>query len=146
MGPKRAKDKKVLAEAPIKSFIEMENELAAKPIPDQVFDLASISCTLNEISKYLQIPEWEIRNKYGMQMEKGWAIAQMRIRKVQYNLLQKENPTLAVHLGKAVVDQRDGSEKQETILKGEVEIKASALEELFKGALNQTRPGSNVQQ
>lgn len=75
-----------------------------------LFRLARIHCTLPEIAAALDISVRTLRSNYCRTIKRGRKAGKASLRRVQYRMALKGNPTMAIWLGKQLLGQRDRHE------------------------------------
>lgn len=102
-----------------------------------IFDLASICCTVDEISKILKCSKDTIERRYMHILEEGRAQAKQSLRRKQFQVAMddehKGQTTMLVWLGKQLLEQTD--KRQDMISVGEPKNGLAVLEE-FKKVIN----------
>lgn len=72
-----------------------------------VYKLAQMGCTLNEIADFHLVDVNTIRRRFKKELLKGKADLKQRLRKAQINYALKGNATLLIWLGKQLLNQTD---------------------------------------
>lgn len=74
----------------------------------QVFRLASIACTTEEIAAFFEVSQRTIERRCKAEMDRGRKIAKMSLRRKQFDKAVKDgNVTMLIWLGKQMLGQKD---------------------------------------
>lgn len=74
----------------------------------QIFKLAKLMCTEDEICDVMGCAKETLRNNYGEQLRAGRNVAKSSLRRAQFKAaIIDRNPTMLVWLGKQHLEQRD---------------------------------------
>lgn len=79
--------------------------------PELVRDLASIHCTMEEMAHILKCSVDTLENRFSDLIKEAKANGKASLRRVQWGLAQAGNPTMAIWLGKQLLNQREKSEE-----------------------------------
>ena len=94
-----------------------------QPIKDQVYKLAKIGATLNEIADFLAVDVNTVRRNYKAELIKGKADVKLRLRKAQLAAaIEDRQPTMLVWLGKQMLNQTDNGTFEEDELLSDVDF------------------------
>ena len=74
---------------------------------DQVFKLASIGCTYQEIADFFSVDKSTILNRFSHVVKEGHTEVKKSIRRAQLDLAMKGNASMLIWLGKQMLGQRD---------------------------------------
>ena len=88
--------RKVVEKQPVK-FIDTK----------QVFELAAIMCTNEEIAAVMEIDEMALRNHCAYELLMGRLVGRTSIRRAQYKAALDGNPTMLIWLGKQLLGQKE---------------------------------------
>lgn len=78
-----------------------------KGCEEQIYELAKMYCTLEEMHRLTGIPVKEITDKYSDTIELGKAECNMGLRRRQLQSAMDGNPTLLIWLGKIILGQKE---------------------------------------
>ena len=88
--------------------LEDPNEGIVKIKGEDVYTLASIGCTLNEIADFHSVDVNTIRRRFKKELVKGKANLKLRLRKSQLTKgVEKLDTTMLIWLGKQMLNQTD---------------------------------------
>jgi len=76
-----------------------------------VEDLASILCTMEEMSKITKMSVEDLDNQYGKVIENARANGKSSLRRLQLRIAREGNATMAIFLGKVLLNQREEESK-----------------------------------
>lgn len=76
--------------------------------PEQVYKLALMHCTMQEMADFFKVDVKTIRTNYSQEIQKGKAEGKIRLRKKQFEVAEKGNVSMLIWLGKQVLGQSDG--------------------------------------
>lgn len=92
-------------------------------VSKQVYKLAKIGATLNEIADFLSVDVNTVRRNYKAELVKGKADVRLRLRKAQLQAaIEDRQPTMLVWLGKNMLGQSDMGVLDEDELLDDVEF------------------------
>lgn len=84
------------------------NKNAKKDISEkQVFELAKLHCTYEEIANILDISKGTLTNRFKQVIQKGYEDVKRSLRKKQLELARSGNVTMLIWLGKQYLGQTD---------------------------------------
>lgn len=113
----------------------------AKIDKDQVFRLASIACTVNEIAAFCGVSNRTIERRCRVELERGRKIAEMSLRRKQFEKAVKEgNVTMLIWLGKQMLGQKDRVEVDN--LNGKNALDLSKVRKMLRGQAAADEPAS----
>ena len=75
--------------------------------PDEVYKLAALGCTIEEISEWFQINRETLKYNFSDYITKGRADLKHRLRRAQIQTALDGNATLLIWLGKNILGQSD---------------------------------------
>mgnify|MGYP006292261933 CR=1 FL=1 len=75
--------------------------------PDEVYKLAALGCTIEEMSDWFQVNRETLKYNFSEYIEKGRAQLKYRLRRAQIHAALNGNPTMLVWLGKQILGQSD---------------------------------------
>lgn len=78
--------------------------------PEQVKQLAMIGCSVEEMASVLGVHERTIQRRFATPIKEGRLNAKASLRRKQFEMAMKGNPTMLVWLGKQWLDQKDKQE------------------------------------
>ena len=88
-----------------------------------VYELARIGCTLNEIADFHDVDVNTIRRRFKKEIVKGKSNLKQRLRKAQISTaIEGKNPTMLIWLGKQMLNQTDNGTFEEDELLDDVEF------------------------
>lgn len=98
----------------------------------QVFRLASIACTIDEIAAFCCVSARTIERRCKTELTRGRKIAEMSLRRKQFEKAVKEgNVTMLIWLGKQMLGQKDRVEVDN--LNGKNTLDLARVRKLLKG-------------
>lgn len=74
---------------------------------DQVFELASIMCTMIEMAAVLDCSVDTLENRFSDVIKRGREVGKQSLRRLQYKSAQTGNTTMLIWLGKQYLGQTD---------------------------------------
>ena len=90
---------------------------------EDVYKLARIGCTLNEIADFHNCDVNTIRRRFKKELVKGKADVKLRLRKAQLAAaIEDRQPTMLVWLGKQMLNQTDNGTFEEDELLDDVDF------------------------
>lgn len=75
--------------------------------PDEVYKLAALGCTVEEMSEWFQVNANTLKYNFSDYIAKGRAQLKYRLRRAQIHAALNGNPTMLVWLGKNILGQSD---------------------------------------
>lgn len=91
-----------------KTNLKKGNKNAKKDISEkQVFELAKLHCTYEEIANILDISKGTLTNRFKQVIQKGYEDVKRSLRKKQLELARSGNVTMLIWLGKQYLGQTD---------------------------------------
>lgn len=74
---------------------------------EQVFKLARLGCTQEEIGEYFGVSHQTIGRRFGQEYELGRGSSKISLRRAQFKAALGGNATMQIHLGKQYLGQTD---------------------------------------
>lgn len=97
---------------------------------EQVYKLAQLGCSIKEIGAFFECDPDTISKNYSVEIAKGQANLQMRVRRAQLRIMEEHNSAvMAIWLGKQILRQRD-RDKEELVIEHIQNNSPEYLEEL----------------
>ena len=87
---------------------------------NQIYNMASVGCTMKEIAKILNVSFSTIQKKYAEEYDKGQSSLSESIKRTQVKLALAGNVTMLIWLGKQYCGQKDS--RQEIEHKADISI------------------------
>lgn len=81
----------------------------------QILDLARKGCQVRTIASITGIEESTLRNRFSAEIKKQHALKKLDVINCQARLIDADNPTMAIWLGKQLLDQKDKQEVENTV-------------------------------
>lgn len=103
--PRRKKLREGIKE--VKGYIVGRDENQTVVPPEEVYKLAQIGCTIEEISDWFGVPANTIKYNFSDQIAKGRSETKQALRRAQIKLALQGNATMLVWLGKNMLGQSD---------------------------------------
>ncbi len=94
----------------------------AKIKAEDVYKLAKIGATLNEIADFHKVDVNTIRRRFKNEVTKGKADIRLSLRRAQFKAAIAGNPTMLIWLGKQLLNQSDNGTFEEDELLDDVEF------------------------
>lgn len=75
--------------------------------PEEVYELAKLHCTLDEMAKWFKIPLQTLQINFADEIAQGREYGKQRLRRKQFEVAMEGNPTMLIWLGKNMLGQSD---------------------------------------